>query len=130
MNRGKPAIPPLFNGLEVLTSASEKAKLFVELFSKNSNLDDSGHELQSFNRRTVITLSNMVITPKMVERAISNLDSSKASDPDGIPVVVLKNCGPELSFILTDLFKVCLKESCFPDCRKVLSVVPVFKNVG
>ena len=23
----------------------------------------------------------------------------------------------------------CLKESCFPDCCKVLSVVPVFKNV-
>ena len=23
----------------------------------------------------------------------------------------------------------CLKESCFPDCWKVLSVVPVFKNV-
>ena len=24
----------------------------------------------------------------------------------------------------------CLKESCFPDCWKVLSLVPVFKNVG
>ena len=24
----------------------------------------------------------------------------------------------------------CLKESCFPDCWKVLSVVPVLKNVG
>ena len=23
----------------------------------------------------------------------------------------------------------CLKESCFPDCRKVVSVVPVLKNV-
>ena len=42
LNRGKSAIPPLFNGPEVLTSASEKAKLFAELFSKNSNLDDSG----------------------------------------------------------------------------------------
>ena len=24
----------------------------------------------------------------------------------------------------------CLKESCFPDCWEVSSVVPVFKNVG
>ena len=72
----------------------------------------------------------MVITPKMVKKAISNLDSSKTSGPDGIPVVVLKNCEPELSFILTDLFNLCLKESCFPDCWKVSSVVPVFKNVG
>ena len=130
MNREKSSIPPLFNGLEVLTSASEKVKLFAELFSKNSNLDDSGHELLSFSHRTGITLSNMVITPKMEKKAISNLNSSKASGPDGIPVVVLQNCGPEFSFILTDLFNLCLKESCFPDCWKVSSVVPLFKNVG
>ena len=37
----------------------------------------------------------------------------------------------ELSYILAELFNKCLKESCFPDCRKVSSVVPVFiKNVG
>ena len=71
----------------------------------------------------------MVITPKMVTKAISNLDSSKASGPDGIPVVVLKNCEPELSFILTDLFHLCLEESCFPDCWNVSSLVPEFKNV-
>ena len=59
-----------------------------------------------------------------------NLDLSKASAPDCIPVVVLKNCKPELSYILAELFNKCLKESCFPDCWKVSSVVPVFKNVG
>ena len=59
-----------------------------------------------------------------------NLDSSKASAPDCIPVVVLKNCEPELSFILAELFNKCLKESCFPDCWKVSSVVTVCKYVG
>ena len=58
-----------------------------------------------------------------------NLDLSKASGPDCIPVVVLKNCEPELSYILAELFNKCLKESCFPDCWKVSSVAPVFKNV-
>ena len=42
LNKGKSTIPPLFNGPEVLSSASDKAKLFAENFSKNSNLDDSG----------------------------------------------------------------------------------------
>ena len=65
----------------------------------------------------------------MVKNVITNLDLSKASGPDCIPVVVLKNCKPELSYILAELFK-CLKDSCFPDCWKVSSVVPVFKNVG
>ena len=59
-----------------------------------------------------------------------NLDLSKASGPDCILVVVLKNCEPELSYILAELFNKCLKESCFLDCWKVSSVVPVFKNVG
>ena len=58
-----------------------------------------------------------------------NLDLSEASGPDCIPVVVLKNCEPELSYILAELFNECLKESCFPDCWKFLSVVLVFKNV-
>ena len=59
-----------------------------------------------------------------------NLDSSKAPGPHCIAVMVLKNCEPELSYILTELFNMCLKESCFPDCWKVSLVVPVFKNVG
>ena len=42
LNKGKSAIPPLFNDPEVLSSASDKAKLFAKNFSKNSNLDDFG----------------------------------------------------------------------------------------
>ena len=45
-------------------------------------------------------------------------------------MVVQKNCEPELFYILAELFNKCLKESSFPDCWKILSVVPVFKNVG
>ena len=41
-NKGKSVIPPLFNGLEVLSSASDKAKLCAKNISENSNLDDSG----------------------------------------------------------------------------------------
>ena len=53
----------------------------------------------------------------MVKKVITNLDSSKASDPDCIPVVVLKKCEPELSYILAKLFNKCLKESFLsPDC--------------
>ena len=66
----------------------------------------------------------------MVKKVIANLDLSKTSGPDCIPVVVLNNCQPELSHILAELFNKCMKESCFPDCWKVSSVVLVFKNVG
>ena len=84
LNKGKSAIPPLFNGLEVLTSASDKAKLFAKNFSKNSNLDDSGISLPVFPSRTYLKL-HIPITPKMVKKVITNLDSSKASGSDCIP---------------------------------------------
>ena len=116
LNKGKSAIPLLSNGPEVLSSASDKAKLFAKNISKNSRIN--------------LKLHNISITPKMVKKVIINLDSSKASGPDCIPVVVLKNCEPELSYILAKLLNNCPKESCFPDCWKVSSVVPVFKNVG
>ena len=114
----------------MLSSTSDKAKLFAENFSKNSNLDDSGISLRVFPARTNLKLHNISVTPKMVKKVIMNLDLSKASGPDCIPVVVLKNCEPEFSYILAELFNKCLKESCFPDCWKVSSVIPVFKNVG
>ena len=52
----------------------------------------------------------------MVKKVIMNLDLLKVSGPDSIPVVVLKNCEPELSYITAELFNKCLKESCFPAC--------------
>ena len=61
----------------------------------------------------------------MVKKVITNLDLLSASGPDCILVVVLKNCAPELSYILAEILNKCLKESCFPDCWKV-----PFKNVG
>ena len=48
LNKGKSAIPPLFNGPELLSSASDKAKLFTENFSLNSSLDYSGVFLPFF----------------------------------------------------------------------------------
>ena len=53
----------------MLSSESDKAKLFDEHFS----------------------------SPKMVREVVMNLDLSKASGPDCIPVVVLKHCVLELS---------------------------------
>ena len=52
-----------------------------------------------------------MLTPKIFKKLITNLDSSKASSPDCIPILVLNNCEPDLSYILAELFIKCLKES-------------------
>ena len=56
LNKGKSAILFLFNSLEVLSSASDKAKLFAKYFSKNSKFDDLGISLPVFPSRTYLKL--------------------------------------------------------------------------
>ena len=109
-----------------MSSTSDKAKLFAENFSNNSNLQDSGVYLPVFHSRTNLKLDNISVTAKMVKKVIINLELSKTSGPDCIPVVVLKNCEPELFYILTEPFNICLKESYFQDFWKVSAVVPVY----
>ena len=99
----------------MLSSASNKPKLFAKNFSKNSILDDSGISLPVFPSRTNLKLHHIYVTPKMVKNVITNLDSSKASGLDCILVAVLKNCEPEFSYILAELFNMCQEELCFPD---------------
>ena len=88
----------------MLSSASDKAKLFAETFSKNFDSDDLGISLPVFSSRSNLKLHSISVAPKMVKKVIMNLYLSKASGPDCILVVVLKSCKPELSYILAQLF--------------------------
>ena len=92
--------------------------------------DDSDISLPVFPPDANLGLHDISVTPNMVEKVITNLDLSKGYGLDCIPVVVLKNSDPELFYVIAELFNNCLKESCFPDCWKVSSVVSVFKIVG
>ena len=109
----------------MLSSASDKSKLFAENFSKNFYLDDFGISLPVFPSRTNLKLHNICVTPKKVKKVITNLDLSKTFVPDCLAAAILENCDPKLSYILAEFFNKCLKESCFPYCWKVSSVVPV-----
>ena len=78
---------------------------------------------------STLELHKIPVTPTLVKNVITNLDSTKASGPECISVVALKDCEPELLSALADLFNMCFPIF-FPDCWKVSSVVTVFKNVG
>ena len=69
LNKGKSTILSLFNGPEVLSSASDKVKLFAKNFSNNSDLDYSCISLPVFSSRTNLKLYNISITPKMVKKS-------------------------------------------------------------
>ena len=65
----------------------------------------------------------------MLKKVITNLDLSKASGPDCVPVVVLKNCEPELSYIQAELFNKC-RSLAFQIVGRFHWWFTVLKNVG
>ena len=104
----------------MLCFVSDKAKLFVKHFSKNSDLDDSGISLP----RTNLKLRNIHVTPKLVghtwpalfvKSVCSRLCSCGSSEELWVRIFIIP----------AELFNMYLKESCW----KVSSVVLVFKNV-
>ena len=54
-------------------------------------VDDSGISLPILTSKTNLKLHNTSLTPKLVEKVITNLLLSKVCAPDFIPLVVLKN---------------------------------------
>ena len=63
-NKSRSAIPSQSNSPASLPSASDKAKLFAENVSKNSNLDDSVVSLPAFPPITNLTAQKMKFSAK------------------------------------------------------------------
>ena len=66
----------------------------------------------------------------MVKKVTKNLDLSKASGPDCIPVVVLKNSELEISYILAELYSKCLKEFVFQIVGRFHQWSPYLRMLG
>ena len=81
-----------------------KQNCLLKTFLRTLILIISGMSLPVFPSRTNPKLHNISVTPTMVKKVITNLDFSNASGPNFIPVVILKNCEPKLSYILAELF--------------------------
>ena len=91
LRKGKFTIPPLFNAPKVRLFSSNKRNWCDENFSNNSNLDVSDIYLPVFPCQKIRKLYMIPRTPKLVKKVIINFWFIK-----GIPVVVQKNCEPEL----------------------------------
>ena len=129
LKKSKSSSTPLVNvDGSVSVSSDSKAQRLCDQFASNSTINDTGVQLPTFPPRTQHSLPLPRISSKRVQKIIFQLDSSKASGPDSIPVTVLQHCAPELSSILSKIFNLCLKTCTFPTCWKQAIVVPVPKK--
>ena len=121
-------LPPLIdeNGL-IVTSSQEKANILASHFATNSNLDDI-NKMPPIISTAPCKMRPTVFMTRKTRTALRQLDASKSTGPDGIPVRVLKQCAPELAPILTKLFQRCYEVGYCPSQWKIAEVVPVPKK--
>lgn len=124
----KPSLPPLHREDESLAhDAKEKADLLGSLFASNSTLDAEGNEPPTIPRFEY-SMRDVQFTQRSVRKALFSLDIHKSSGPDGIPPIVLKTCAPELTPVLTRLFRHSYSSGIVPNSWKTALVHPIPKK--
>lgn len=73
-------------------------------------------------------IDRIVISSQDVKDTLQMLNTSKATGPDNLNPMLLKQASSELTYPLTKLFNLSLQNSSFPSLWKTSNVVPVFKK--
>ena len=122
------ALPPLIDQHNrVVSTAKEKANLLASLFAANAKLDDAGVPTP-VGPRAPCSMPKINFMTRKTRKALSKLDISKSSGPDGISIQVMKRCAPELAPVLTKLFQISCDSGVCPTLWKNAEVVPVPKR--
>ena len=74
------------------------------------------------------TISDILLTVEEVNLVINKLDENKATGPDSIPALLLKNCAANISPSLCDLFNKSLFSGVVPSEWKLANISPIPKK--
>ena len=124
-------LPPLYDANKdtIVVDNIEKANLLNSFFVSQSTLDDTAHLLP--NECMVngeYSLSTFRIQPSEVRDVLITLNVGKASGPDGINNIVLRQTANELAIPLCQFFNFSLDSCNLPSSWKISNVCPIFKS--
>ncbi|XP_053381760.1 uncharacterized protein LOC128549254 [Mercenaria mercenaria] len=89
---------------------------------------DTGKEIPNETFSPHDPMPDIDISANGIEKLLNKLDPHKASGPDQMKPIVLKNISKELSPIFSKLFKKSLQTSILPETWKMANVAPVYKK--
>ena len=109
-------------------SDNEKHELLNDYFARIFTQEDLSSVPSLYIPQVVDPLTDIEFTPQDVYAKLSTLNPSKASGPDGWPILSLKECGQQLSVPLSILFNKSFNSSTLPDAWKEALITPIFKK--
>ncbi|CAB3981872.1 Hypothetical predicted protein [Paramuricea clavata] len=113
-----------------LLSVNKKDELFNVYFSSvlngNDNPIDSITPPSTTGCESTLSELNLCLDDVLI--VLLNLDTNKATGPDGIPPRVLKETAHQIAPSLCSLFNRSLNSGSLPEEWKLANIIPVFKN--
>lgn len=108
----------------------EKANIFNDYFCQQSQVDDDNIDLpvNYDNNDPYCNLDNIIISVQDVKDNLQILNTNKATGPDNLNPMLLKQASSELAYPLTKLFNLSLQSSTVPNQWKIANVTPVYKK--
>ena len=89
-NQTSGSIPPLNVNGDTYSDNTDKATILNDYFTEQSSLDDSNANLPADLNIPEFTLNSVSITANEVESVLKALQTGKASGPDAINNIILK----------------------------------------
>ena len=71
---------------------------------------------------------NLTIQEHEVRRTLKAVNPRKATGPDGVPGLVLRDCADQLAGVFTNIFSQSLSQAFIPSCLKTSIIIPVPKK--
>ena len=102
------------------------ANYFNNFFHSNFTHVHNTDNLSPINSFINPNLTIVQLSVAEVRIILQNIDTSKATGPDGIPGVFLKNCAKELAPSFTKLLNISLQAGMFPNSWKMANICPIF----
>ena len=124
-------IGPLKHDGKVTVEPIEKARLLLDQFDSvytNPKFNDREIENMMEEGLHAQQMSNVGISRDDIVKSIKELKISSAPGPDGIPVILLKECADILSIPLHKLWDESLRSGNIPSKLKTGLVIPIFKG--
>ena len=120
--------PPINRDGQTICDDQEKAEAFNNFFLSHSNIDTSNAHTPDSATIVNQTLSSITILEQDVIDLLKSLDTNKATGPDQISQMMLKQAGEAIAPSLTKLFNLSLRENKYPTLWKKAHVMPIFKK--
>lgn len=101
---------------------------FESVFTASRSYNNNPSVSSSHNISCNDAISNIDISPSIIEKLLCKLDKSKGAGFDGIPPLFLANCSKTLAYPIYILFKNSLKKAMFPSVWKKALIIPIHKK--